>query len=122
VDRAVALGWQADRVLVIDEGLGKSGSVRSPALAPEGQRVWSGWLNKAHCGELAFPLPSGYVRRPPGADRLRSGQAGAERDPPDLRAVRAARHVARLLRDLVENDIQLGIRLREGQTKGTLEW
>ncbi|MFE2699189.1 recombinase family protein [Streptomyces mirabilis] len=26
VDRAVALGWQADRVLVIDEDLGKSGS------------------------------------------------------------------------------------------------
>ncbi|MFD8726013.1 hypothetical protein ACFV2H_50900, partial [Streptomyces sp. NPDC059629] len=26
VDRAVALGWQADRILVIDEDLGKSGS------------------------------------------------------------------------------------------------
>ncbi|MFI6360593.1 recombinase family protein [Streptomyces sp. NPDC050743] len=26
VDRAVALGWQADRVLVIDEDLGRSGS------------------------------------------------------------------------------------------------
>ncbi|WP_206337050.1 recombinase family protein [Streptomyces dengpaensis] len=26
VDRAVALGWQADRVLVIDDDLGKSGS------------------------------------------------------------------------------------------------
>ncbi|MFD8725293.1 recombinase family protein [Streptomyces sp. NPDC059629] len=141
VDRAVALGWHADRVLVIDEDLGRSGSsagartgfqrlvteigldhvglvlgMEMSRLARSGrdwyqlielcalsgavladtdgvydpgeyndrlllglkgtmseaelhlikQRMWSGRLNKARRGELAFPLPSGYVRRPSG--------------------------------------------------------
>lgn len=197
VDRAVALGWQADRVLVIDEDLGKSGSsavartgfqrlvteialdhvglvlgIEMSRLARSGrdwyqlielcalsgavladtdgvydpgeyndrlllglkgtmseaelhlikQRMWSGRLNKARRGELAFPLPSGYVRRP-------SGEVALDPDEQVQTVIRLIfAQFERLgtlhgvLRYLVEHDIQLGIRLREGPDKGTLEW
>jgi DNA invertase Pin-like site-specific DNA recombinase/transposase len=197
VDRAVALGWQADRVLVIDEDLGKSGSsavartgfqrlvteigldhvglvlgIEMSRLARSGrdwyqlielcalsgavladtdgvydpaeyndrlllglkgtmseaelhlikQRMWSGRLNKARRGELAFALPSGYVRRP-------SGQVAFDPDEQVQTVIRLIfAQFERLgtlhgvLRYLVDHDIQLGIRLREGPDKGTLEW
>ncbi|QIY74843.1 recombinase family protein [Streptomyces sp. RLB1-33] len=197
VDRAVALGWQADRVLVIDEDLGKSGSsavartgfqrlvteigldhvglvlgIEMSRLARSGrdwyqlielcalsgavladtdgvydpgeyndrlllglkgtmseaelhlikQRMWSGRLNKARRGELAFPLPSGYVRRP-------SGEVAFDPDEQVQTVIRLVfAQFERLgtlhgvLRYLVDHDIQLGIRLREGPDKGTLEW
>ncbi|WP_055495002.1 recombinase family protein [Streptomyces sp. TP-A0356] len=197
VDRAVALGWQADRVLVIDEDLGRSGSsahartgfqrlvteigldhvglvlgIEMSRLARSGkdwyqlielcalsgavladtdgvydpaeyndrlllglkgtmseaelhlikQRMWSGRLNKARRGELAFPLPSGYVRRS-------SGEVAFDPDEQVQTVIRLVfAQFERLgtlhgvLRYLVENDIQLGIRLREGPDKGTLEW
>lgn len=169
VDRAVALGWPADRVLVIDEDLGRSGSsagartgfqrlvteigldhvglvlgIEMSRLARSGrdwyqlielcalsgavladtdgvydpgeyndrlllglkgtmseaelhlikQRMWSGRLNKARRGELAFPLPSGYVRRP-------SGEVAFDPDEQVqtvirlIFTVRTARHAAR---------------------------
>ncbi|MEU9547290.1 recombinase family protein [Streptomyces mirabilis] len=197
VDRAVALGWQADRVLVIDEDLGRSGAsavartgfqrlvteigldhvglvlgIEMSRLARSGkdwyqlielcalsgavladtdgvydpaeyndrlllglkgtmseaelhlikQRMWSGRLNKARRGELAFPLPSGYVRRP-------SGQVALDPDEQVQSVIRLIfAQFERLgtlhgvLRYLVEHDVQLGIRLREGPDKGTLEW
>ncbi|WP_369228613.1 recombinase family protein (plasmid) [Streptomyces sp. R39] len=197
VDRAVALGWQADRVLVIDEDLGRSGSsagartgfqrlvteigldhvglvlgIEMSRLARSGrdwyqlielcalsgavladsdgvydpgeyndrlllglkgtmseaelhlikQRMWSGRLNKARRGELAFPLPSGYVRRP-------SGEVAFDPDEQVQTVIRLIfTQFERLgtlhavLRYLVGHDIQLGIRLREGPDKGTLEW
>jgi DNA invertase Pin-like site-specific DNA recombinase len=197
VDRAVALGWPADRVLVIDEDLGRSGSsavartgfqrlvteigldhvglvlgIEMSRLARSGrdwyqlielcalsgsvladtdgvydpgeyndrlllglkgtmseaelhlikQRMWSGRLNKARRGELAFPLPSGYVRRP-------SGEVAFDPDEQVQTVIRLIfTQFERLgtlhgvLRYLVDHDVQLGIRLREGPDKGTLEW
>jgi DNA invertase Pin-like site-specific DNA recombinase len=197
VDRALALGWQADRILVIDEDLGKSGSsavartgfqrlvteigldhvglvlgIEMSRLARSGkdwyqlielcalsgavladtdgvydpadyndrlllglkgtmseaelhlikQRMWSGRLNKARRGELAFALPSGYVRRP-------SGQVALDPDEQVQTVIRLIfAQFERLgtlhavLRYLVDNEIQLGIRLREGPDKGSLEW
>ncbi len=197
VDRAVALGWQADRVLVIDEDLGRSGSsavartgfqrlvteigldhvglvlgIEMSRLARSGkdwyqlielcalsgavladtdgvydpgeyndrlllglkgtmseaelhlikQRMWSGRLNKARRGELAFALPSGYVRRP-------SGEVAFDPDEQVQAVIRLIfAQFERLgtlhavLRYLVDHDVQLGIRLREGPDKGTLEW
>ncbi|PZG99774.1 recombinase family protein [Streptomyces sp. NTH33] len=197
VDRAVMLGWAADRVLVIDDDLGRSASsavartgfqrlvteigldhvglvlgsemsrlarsgrdwyqlielcalsgavladidgVYDPAeyndrllLGLKGtmseaelhlikQRMWHGRLNKARRGELAFPLPSGYVRRP-------SGEVVFD---PDEQVQTVIRLIFRqferigtlhgMLRYLADHDIELGIRLREGPDKGTLEW
>ncbi|MGY3205168.1 recombinase family protein [Streptomyces sp. TE5632] len=170
VDRAVALGWQADRILVIDEDLGRSASsalartgfqrlvteigldhvglvlgIEMSRLARSGkdwyqlielcalsgavladldgvydpaeyndrlllglkgtmseaelhlikQRMWSGRLNKARRGELAFPPAQRLCPSPVRGGRPGPGRTGADRDPPDLRAVRAARHIAR---------------------------
>jgi DNA invertase Pin-like site-specific DNA recombinase len=84
--------------------------------------MWTGRLAKARRGELAVPLPAGFVRRPSGEVAL---------DPDEQ-----ARAVIGLVFDLFErlgtvnavlcfladNHIQLGIRLREGPERGELSW
>jgi hypothetical protein len=86
------------------------------------QRMLSGKLAKAERGELAIPLPIGYVRRPSGEVAL---------DPDEQ-----ARHVVRLvfatfarlgtlnavLRYLVEQQVQLPVRVHSGPAKGEIEW
>jgi DNA invertase Pin-like site-specific DNA recombinase len=197
VDRAVTLGWAADRVMVIDEDLGRSGAssaartgfqrlvteigldhvglvlgIEMSRLARSGrdwyqlmelcaisgalladtdgvydpgdyndrlvlglkgtlaeaelhlikQRMYAGRLSKARRGELALPLPIGYVRRP-------SGEAVLDPDEQVQAVVRlvftkfaelSTTHA--LLRYLVDHGIELGVRLREGPDKGELEW
>src|SRR5215218_215353 len=197
VDRARALGWAAERVLVIDDDLGKSGTntddrlgfqrlvsevsldhvglilgvemsrlarsnrdwhqllelcgvfrtliadldgVYDPSqyndrllLGLKGtmseaelhvlkQRLHQGKLSKARRGELTFALPVGYVRRP-------SGEVVFD---PDEQVQQVVRLLFRkfeelgtlhaLLRYLVAQDIRLGVRVREGDGKGELEW
>ena len=86
------------------------------------QRMLSGRLAKAERGELAIPLPIGYVRRP-------SGEAVLD---PDEQAQHVARLVfstfARLgtingvLRYLAGQQVQLPVRVHSGPAKGELEW
>ena len=86
------------------------------------QRMLSGKLAKAERGDLAIPLPIGYVRRP-------SGDAVLD---PDEQAQHVVRLVfsafARLgtlngvLRYLVEQEVQLPVRVHSGPSKGELEW
>lgn len=81
-----------------------------------------GKLNKARRGELSFPLPIGYVRRPSGEVTL----------DPDEQVQQVIRLIFRkfeelgtlnaVLRYLVEHKIQLGIRVRTLPSKGELEW
>src|SRR5216683_1115815 len=82
----------------------------------------SGKLAKAERGELAVPLPIGYVRRPSGEVIL---------DPDEQ-----AQHVVRLvfgtfarlgtlngiLRYLVDQQVQLPVRVHAGPSKGEIEW
>ena len=86
------------------------------------QRMLSGKLAKAERGELAIPLPIGYVRRPSGEVIL---------DPDEQ-----ARHVVRLvfttfarlgtlnavLRYLAGHHVQLPVRMHSGLVKGEIEW
>ena len=86
------------------------------------QRMLSGKLAKAERGELAVPLPIGYVRRPSGEVIL---------DPDEQ-----AQHVVRLvfgtfarlgtlnavLRYLVGHQVQLPVRVHTGPAKGEIEW
>jgi hypothetical protein len=82
----------------------------------------SGRLAKAERGELAIPLPIGYVRRP-------SGEAALD---PDEQAQHVVRLVfstfARLgtlngvLRYLADREVQLPVRVHSGLSKGELEW
>jgi hypothetical protein len=79
-------------------------------------------MNKAERGELAFALPSGYVRR---------GDGKVVFDPDEqvqavIRLIFAKfAEIGTLhgvLRFLFDHDIRLGIRLREGPERGILEW
>ena len=86
------------------------------------QRMYQGTLQKARRGALSFALPIGYVHNA-------SGEVGYD---PDAQVQHVVRLIFRkfdelgtlqaLLRSLVQHDSQLGVRLREGPAKGTLEW
>src|SRR6516164_3759782 len=110
-------GFYNDRLL-----LGLKGTMSEAELYLIRQRMLSGKLAKAERGELAIPLPIGYVRRPSGEVIL---------DPDEQ-----AQHVVRLvfgafarlgtlnavLRYLVEHQVQLPVRVHAGPAKGELEW
>jgi len=110
-------GFYNDRLL-----LGLKGTMSEAELYLIRQRMLSGKLAKAERGELAIPLPIGYVRRPSGEVAL---------DPDEQ-----ARHVVRLvfgtfarlgtlngvLRYLVEYQVQLPVRVHSGPAKGEIEW
>src|SRR6266481_5710091 len=110
-------GYYNDRLL-----LGVKGTMSEAELYLIRQRMLSGKLAKAERGELAIPLPIGYVRRP-------SGEAVLD---PDEQAQHVVRLVfsafARLgtlnavLRYLVEREIQMPVRVHSGPSKGELEW
>ncbi|WP_249402410.1 recombinase family protein [Streptomyces sp. YIM 121038] len=102
--------------------LGLKGTISEAELHLIKQRMWNGRLNKARRGELAFPLSSGYVRLP-------SGEVGFDPDEQVQTVIyllfaqfERIGTLHGMLRYLVRHDIQLGIRLREGPDKGTLEW
>jgi DNA invertase Pin-like site-specific DNA recombinase len=107
----------SDRLL-----LGLSGMMSEAELHILKQRMVQGKLNKARRGELGFPLPLGYVRRPSGEIVL----------DPDEQVQNIVRLIFRkfeelgtlnaVLRYLVKHNLQLGIRIRTGQAKGDLSW
>lgn len=110
-------GQYNDRLL-----LGLKGTMSEAELHILKQRMEQGRLSKARRGELAVPVPSGYVRRP-------SGEVALDPDEQVQQVVRLIfRKFAELgtrnavLRYLVKHHIQLGIRVREGPGKGDLEW
>jgi DNA invertase Pin-like site-specific DNA recombinase len=102
--------------------LGLKGTISEAELHLIKQRMWSGRLAKARRGELAVPLPSGFVRRP-------SGEVALD---PDEQAQAVIRLVFGLfdrlgtvngvLCFLADNHIQLGVRMREGPERGELQW
>ncbi|MFF3468767.1 recombinase family protein [Streptomyces sp. NPDC002619] len=102
--------------------LGLKGTISEAELHLIKQRMWSGRLAKARRGELAVPLPIGFVRRPCGEVVL---------DPDEQ--VRSVVHLVfelferfgtinAVLCYLVDNRIQIGVRLRQGPERGELEW
>ncbi len=110
-------GVYNDRLL-----LGLKGTMSEAELYLIRQRMLSGRLAKAERGELAIPLPIGYVRRPSGEVIL----------DPDEQAQQVVRLVfgtfGRLgtlngvLRYLVAQQVQLPVRVHAGPSKGELEW
>jgi hypothetical protein len=82
----------------------------------------SGRLAKAGRGELAFPLPAGYVRRP-------SGEVALDPDEQVQAVVRLVfglfeqlGTVHAVLRFLVGHQVQIGMRERSGLGKGEVVW
>jgi hypothetical protein len=84
--------------------------------------MWSGRIAKAGRGELAVPLPAGFVRRP-------SGEVVLDPDEQVRSVIRMVFDlfgrlgtVGAVLGFLADNRIQLGVRLREGPERGELAW
>jgi DNA invertase Pin-like site-specific DNA recombinase len=102
--------------------LGLKGTMSEAELHILKQRLYQGTLQKARRGALSFALPIGYIHN----------AAGEVIYDPDEQVQHVVRLIFRkfdelgtlhaLLRYLVQHDIQLGVRLREGPIKGILEW
>ncbi len=102
--------------------LGLKGTMSEAELHILKQRLYQGPLQKARRGALNFALPIGDVHNA-------SGEVVYD---PDAQVQHVVRLIFRkfdelgtlhaLLRSLVQHDIQLGVRRREGPAKGTLEW
>jgi DNA invertase Pin-like site-specific DNA recombinase len=102
--------------------LGLKGTISEAELHLIRQRMSSGRLAKARRGELAMPLPVGFVRRP-------SGEVVLDPDEQVRSVVRLVfdlfdrlATVNAVLRYLADHQIQMGIRVREGPERGELEW
>src|SRR5208283_4978401 len=85
-------------------------------------RMLAGRKAKARRGELGKPVPIGYVRRP-------SGEVVFDPDEQAQATVRLVfdlfdrfRTVGKVMTYLVEHDIRMPVRRREGAGKGELEW
>lgn len=110
-------GQYNDRLL-----LGLKGTMSEAELHILKQRMQQGRLNKARRGELAVPVPIGYVRQPDGAVAL----------DPDEQVQQVVRLIFRkfaelgtlnaVLRYLVTHRIQIGVRQQERRGRGTLQW
>ena len=109
--------WYNDRLL-----LGLKGTMTEVELHLIKQRMASGRLAKAGRGELALPLPTGYVR-------TSSGEVVLDPDEQVQSVIRLVFHlfeqlgtVHAVLRFLVEHQVQIGMRERSGPGKGELVW
>jgi len=110
-------GQYNDRLL-----LGLKGTMSEAELHILKQRLVQGKRNKAQRGELGFNVPIGYMRRP-------SGEVIFD---PDEQAQQVVKLIFRkfeelgtlnaVLRYLVKQQIQIGVRLHSGSHKGDLEW
>jgi DNA invertase Pin-like site-specific DNA recombinase len=102
--------------------LGLKGTMSEAELHVLKQRMHGGKLAKARRGELSFPVPTGYVRRPSGEvvfdpdEEVQQVVALVFRKFEELGTLNA------LLRYLVGNGVRIGVRVREGEGKGELEW
>jgi DNA invertase Pin-like site-specific DNA recombinase len=102
--------------------LGLKGTMSEAELHILKQRMHQGRLNKAQRGELQFALPVGYVWSPTGEIQF----------DPDKQVQQVVRLIFRkfedlgtlggLVRYLAQQQIQVGVRVREGPGKGELVW
>ena len=109
--------WYNDRLL-----LGLKGTMSEVELHLIRQRMASGRLAKAGRGELAVPLPAGYVRRS-------SGEVALDPDEQVQAVIRLVfglfeqlGTVHAVLRFLVGHQVQIGMRERSGPGKGEVAW
>jgi len=110
-------GQYNDRLL-----LGLKGTMSEAELHILKQRMQQGRLNKARRGELAIPVPIGYVRTPDGVvaldpdEQVQHGVRLIFRKFEDLGTLNA------VLRYLVTHQIRLGVRQPDRLGQGTLQW
>jgi DNA invertase Pin-like site-specific DNA recombinase len=109
--------WYNDRLL-----LGLKGTMSEVELHLIKQRMSSGRLAKASRGELAVPLPAGYVRRP-------SGEVALDPDGQVQAVIRLVfglfeqlGTVHAVLRFLAGHQVRIGMRERSGPGRGEVAW
>ena len=102
--------------------LGLKGTMSEAELHILKARMLAGRKAKARRGELGKPVPIGYVRRP-------SGEVVFDPDEQAQATVRLVfdlfdrfRTVGKVMTYLVEHDIRMPVRRRDGAGKGELEW
>jgi DNA invertase Pin-like site-specific DNA recombinase len=102
--------------------LGLKGTMSEAELHILRQRLLQGKLQKARRGELGKPVPTGYLRQPSGEVVLDPDEEvrGVVRMIFDTFDRLGTTHG--VLKELVKNKIQLGIRLRTGSNIGQLVW
>lgn len=102
--------------------LGLKGTMSEAELHILKQRMLAGKLNKAKRGELSFDPPIGYLRRPSGEVVFDPDEQVQQVVHLIFRKFQEIGTLNGLLRYLVQQAIQLGVRVRIGNTRGDLEW
>lgn len=102
--------------------LGLKGTMSEAELHILKQRMVQGKRNKAKRGELGFSVPIGYVRRPSGEIRLDPDEQAQQVVKLIFRKFEELGTLNAVLRYLVSNHIQVGVRVLSGLNKGDLEW
>lgn len=102
--------------------LGLKGTMSEAELHLLKQRLHQGKLHKARRGDLRFPLPMGYVRD--ATDEIRFDPDEQAQHVVDLmfRKFDESGTLNGLLRYLVKQGIEVGVRNRQGPAQGALEW
>jgi DNA invertase Pin-like site-specific DNA recombinase len=102
--------------------LGLKGTMSEAELHIIKQRMHQGKLNKAHRGELTFPVPTGYVRQPSGEVVFDPDEQVQQVVELVFRKFEELGTLHALLRYLVKHEIRIGIRVRQGLGKRELQW
>jgi DNA invertase Pin-like site-specific DNA recombinase len=110
-------GSYNDRLL-----LGVKGTMSEAELHVIKQRLQHGKLSKARRGELGFDVPTGYTRNFSGEVIFDPDEEVGQVVELIFRKFEELLTVHALLKYLVAHDIRIGVRSREGEDKGTLEW
>ena len=102
--------------------LGLKGTMSEAELHILKQRLVQGKRNKAKRGELGFNVPIGYVRRPSGEIIFDPDEQVQQVVKLIFRKFEELGTLNAVLRYLVKNHIQVGVRAHSGLNKGDLEW
>ena len=102
--------------------LGLKGTMSEAELYIIKQRMYQGKLNKAKRGELGFQVPIGYTRRPSGEICLDPDEQVQQVVRLIFRKFEEIRTIGGVLRYLVKNEVQIGVRVQSGADKGDLEF
>lgn len=102
--------------------LGLKGTMSEAELYLIRQRMMGGRLAKARRGELALPVPIGYVRRPSGEVVLEPDEQARDTVALVFRLFDQLLTLNAVLRYLAGHGIDLPVRLRSGPETGELEW
>jgi DNA invertase Pin-like site-specific DNA recombinase len=102
--------------------LGLKGTMSEAELHILKQRLHQGKVNKARRGELTFPVPIGYVRRPSGEVVFDPDEEVQQVVHLIFKKFEELTTLNAVLRYLVRNGVKLGVRIHEREGKGELEW